>query len=264
MMTEGGAVVELSGVTAGYLTAARGWKSLKRGVNVVLNNVSLRVGDGERVAIIGESGSGKSTLLKVVLGLVKPVRGRVTVLGREIYSLPWGERVRVLRDVGYVPQDPYKALNPSLRVRHSLMEPLEALDFRNPEGRVMEVLKLVQLPEDVMDYYPTDLSGGMRQRVLIARAVVHDPEILVLDEPTSALDVSIQAQIINLINYLHEKLNLTVIVVTHDLGVAQYLADRVVILYRGEVVEEGLFEDVLHNPRNDYTKLLIRSYRASI
>lgn len=264
-MTAGsGAVVELSGVTAGYLTAARGWRSLKKRMNLVLNNVSLRVSNGERVAIIGESGSGKSTLLKVVLGLLKPVRGKVVVLGREIYFILWGERIKVLRDVGYVPQDPYKALNPSLRVRYSLMEPLEALNFQNPEERIVEVLKLVQLSEEVMDYYPMDLSGGMRQRVLIARAVVHDPEILVLDEPTSALDVSIQAQIINLINDLHKKLNLTVIVVTHDLGVAQYLADRVVILYKGEVVEEGLFDDVLHNPENDYTKLLIRSYRASI
>ncbi|MEM0038706.1 MAG: ABC transporter ATP-binding protein [Zestosphaera sp.] len=264
MMVNNGTVVDLKGVTAGYLTAARGWRSLRRRVNIVLNNVSLKVSDGERLAIIGESGSGKSTLLKVILGLLKPLRGGVTVLGKEIYTLPWSERIKVLRAIGYVPQDPYKALNPSLRVMHSLMEPLEASKIRNPEGRISEVLRLVQLPEEVMDYYPTDLSGGMRQRILIARAVIHDPEILALDEPTSALDVSIQAQIINLINDLHRKLNLTVMVVTHDLGVAQYLADRVVILYKGEVVEEGSFEDVLHNPRNEYTKLLIRSYRASI
>ncbi len=256
--------IKLERVTAGYLTAARGWRSLRRRLEVVLNNVSLEVYNGERVVIIGESGSGKSTLLRVVLGLLKPLRGRVVVLGKEVYSLPWSERVRVLRAVGYVPQDPYKALNPSLKIRYSLMEPLEALGIGDPEGRMARVLRLVQLSEEVMNYYPTDLSGGMRQRVLIARAVIHDPEILVLDEPTSALDVSIQAQIINLINDLYEKLNLTVLVVTHDLGVAQYLADRAVILYKGEIVEEGFFEDVLHSPRNNYTKLLIKSYRASI
>ncbi|MEM2021319.1 MAG: ATP-binding cassette domain-containing protein, partial [Zestosphaera sp.] len=152
MTTDSDVVVKLEGVTAGYLTAARGWRSLRRRLDVVLNNVSLGVYDGERVVIIGESGSGKSTLLRVILGLLKPLKGRVVVLGKDIYSLPWSERVGVLRAVGYVPQDPYKALNPSLKIKYSLMEPLEALRMRDPEGRMTRVLKLVQLPEEVMNY----------------------------------------------------------------------------------------------------------------
>lgn len=265
-MPDGNVIALLKDVVAGYQTTGRGWRSLFKHVNVVLRGVNLRVYDGERVAIIGESGSGKTTLLKVVLGLLKPVKGSVEVLGKDIYKLPWRERVNVLKQVGYVPQDPYKALNPKLRVRTILSEPLESAKAKpeEVEGRVREVAKMVQLSDKILDKYPGELSGGMMQRVLIARSIIHDPEILILDEPTSALDVSIQAQIIELINNIHKKLELAILTVTHDLGVAQYLSDRAVILYKGGVIEEGYIDDIITRPKHEYTNLLIASYKASI
>lgn len=174
--------------------------------------------------------------------------------------------MNVLKQVGYVPQDPYKALNPKLRVRTILSEPLESAKAKpeEVEGRVREVAKMVQLSDKILDKYPGELSGGMMQRVLIARSIIHDPEILILDEPTSALDVSIQAQIIELINNIHKKLELAILTVTHDLGVAQYLSDRAVILYKGGVIEEGYIDDIITRPKHEYTNLLIASYKASI
>lgn len=265
-MPSNSVIVSLEDVVAGYPTTGKGWKSLFKHVNVVLKNVNLKVHDGERVAIIGESGSGKTTLLKVILGLLKPVKGKVEVLGKEIYRYSWSERVNILRQIGYVPQDPYKALNPKLRVKTIISEPLESMriKFEEIEERVREVIRMVQLSDKILEKYPNELSGGMMQRVLIARSIIHDPEILILDEPTSALDVSIQAQIIELINNIHKKLELAVLTVTHDLGVAQYLSDRAIILYRGNIVEEGYIDDVITKPRHEYTNLLIASYKASI
>lgn len=255
-----GDIIRLEDVTAGYFIAKQGIKSLAREKKVILRNINLRIKDGERVVIIGESGSGKTTLLRVILGLLKPFNGRVFVIGKDIYSLKWRERVKVLRQIGYVPQDPYKALNPSVKVGTILEEPLEALGISERGSRVKDILRLVNLPENVLNMYPMELSGGMRQRVLIARAIIHDPEVLILDEPTSALDVSMQAQIVNLINEIHRKLELAVLTVTHDLGVAQYLADRAVVLYRGEIIEEGDIDSIIKNPRNAYTRLLVSSY----
>ncbi|AFL66221.1 ABC transporter ATP-binding protein [Desulfurococcus amylolyticus] len=255
-----GDIIRLEDVTAGYVVVKQGIKSIAREKRVVLRNINLRIKDGERVVIIGESGSGKTTLLRVILGLLKPFNGRVFVIGKDIYSLKWRERVKVLRQIGYVPQDPYKALNPSVKVGTILEEPLEALSISERGSRVKDILRLVNLPENVLNMYPMELSGGMRQRVLIARAIIHDPEVLILDEPTSALDVSMQAQIVNLINEIHRKLELAVLTVTHDLGVAQYLADRAVVLYRGEIIEEGDIDSIIKNPRNEYTRLLVSSY----
>lgn len=257
-------IVKFEGVTAGYNIVQPGLKSLRKAVKVVLKDINLEIRDEERVVVIGESGSGKSTLLKVAMGLLPPLRGKVYLLGKDLYRLGGSERKRVLSQIGFVPQDPYRALDPSLKVKHALREPLEALKFPEPEKRIREVMKLVHLPEEVLEYYPADLSGGMRQRVLIARAIVHDPEILFLDEPTSALDVSLQSQIINLILELYSKLRFTLVTVTHDLGVAQYLGDRAIILYRGEIVEEGPFIDILRAPRASYTEVLLKSYKASL
>ncbi len=251
--------VELVDVTAGYWTAD-GF-ALRR-FHPVLKGVSVTVRRGERVAIVGESGSGKTTLLRVVLGVLQPASGRVVVMGREIYRLPRRLRWTVTSRIGYVPQDPARSLNPRLKVRDIVMEPLERSDLTEREKmeRVRDALRMVQLHESVLDYYPAQLSGGMMQRVLIARAVVHEPELLLLDEPTSALDVSIQAQVINLLNSIQRKLGCTMVVVTHDLPVAQYLADRAVLLHRGAVVEDVPFEELVRSPKSELAKLLIRSF----
>lgn len=259
-------IVKLENVTLGYYTIPRGWKSLFKVKQPVVFNVNLNVVDGEKVVIIGESGSGKTTLLKTILGILPPFEGRVYVLGKSIYDLPAKERRKITRQIGYVPQDPYKSLNPRVKIETVMKEPLEKSNSTDREikERINEALRLVQLHEKILDYYPMQLSGGMMQRVLIARAIVHEPEILVLDEPTSALDVSIQAQVINLLNQIQRKLELAMLTVTHDLAVAQYLGDRVVIIHKGRIVEEGETRIVLSQPSHEYTRLLISSYRASI
>ncbi|MCC6050082.1 MAG: dipeptide/oligopeptide/nickel ABC transporter ATP-binding protein [Thermofilum sp.] len=253
--------IELKGVSAGYLVA-EGLKSLRRKYVEVLRGVSLRVGRGERLAVIGESGSGKTTLLKVVLGLLRPVKGDVVVLGHRIYDIPERERWKVTSRMGYVPQDPFRALNPRLRVADIVAEPLTRLRLPESEKRerVRAAIKMVQLHESVLEYYPSRLSGGMMQRVLIARAVVHEPELLLLDEPTSALDVSTQAQVINLLNSIQERLGCAMVAVTHDLAVAQYLADRAVVLYRGVVVEEGPLDEIVRSPKSEHARALVASY----
>jgi ABC-type glutathione transport system ATPase component len=254
-------ILELQRVTAGY-KSVKGFKSLIKRVEIVLRDISFTVEKGERVAIIGESGSGKTTILRVILGLLKPISGKVLIYGRDLYSLPSDQRLQILRRIGYVPQDPYKSLNPVLKIKYIVGEPLEAagVEWRYIGERIREVLKIVGLPQSILNDTAEELSGGMRQRVLIARAIIAEPEILVLDEPTSALDVSIQAQIINLLNSIYNTLKVTMITVTHDLGVAQYLADRLIILKSGKIVEEGSVDEVLRDPKSEYTKSLITSY----
>lgn len=254
--------VELENVTAGYMVA-RGFRSILKQFVVVLRGVNLRVNYGERVAIIGESGSGKTTLLRVILGLLRPKTGKVIVLGKDIYRVKGRARAEVLKRIGHVPQDPYRSLNPVLKVKDIIKEPLEAYGYSSEliEDRIREVVRLVGLPLNVLDETPEELSGGMRQRVLIARALVAYPKMLLLDEPTSALDVSVQAQIISLLNSIYESFNITMITVTHDLAVAQYLADRVVILKDGQIVEEGEFESILKEPKSEYTRSLVMSYQ---
>jgi ABC-type glutathione transport system ATPase component len=254
-------ILELQRVTAGY-KSVKGFKSLIKRVEIVLRDISFTVEKGERVAIIGESGSGKTTILRVILGLLKPISGKVLIYGKDLYSLPSDQRLQILRRIGYVPQDPYKSLNPVLKIKYIVGEPLEAagVEWRYVGERIREVLKIVGLPQSILNDTAEELSGGMRQRVLIARAIIAEPEILVLDEPTSALDVSIQAQIINLLNSIYNTFKVTMITVTHDLGVAQYLADRLIILKSGKIVEEGSVDEVLRDPKSEYTKSLITSY----
>ena len=254
-------ILELQRVIAGY-KSIKGFKSLIKRVEIVLRDISFTVEKGERVAIIGESGSGKTTILRVILGLLKPISGKVLIYGKDLYSLPSDQKLQILRRIGYVPQDPYRSLNPVLKIKYIVGEPLEAagVEWRYIEERASEVLKIVGLPQSILNDTAEELSGGMRQRVLIARAIIAEPEILVLDEPTSALDVSIQAQIINLLNSIYDTFKVTMITVTHDLGVAQYLADRLIILKSGKIVEEGSVDEVLRDPKSEYTKSLITSY----
>jgi ABC-type glutathione transport system ATPase component len=259
-------IIKLENVTAGYLITPPGIRSLIKTRYIVLKNINLSVNKSERIAIVGSSGSGKTTLLKVILGLLKPFSGRVFIYEYDIYRLPWRERVKILKKIGYVPQDPFKSLNPMLRVKDILREPLEAHVIRGYkeskiESKVKSIVKLVGLPEKVLEMYPEELSGGMRQRVLIARALVSEPEVLILDEPTSALDVSVQAQIINLINDIYEQFKPAILLVTHDLSIAQYIADRIIVIENKEIVEEGLIDNVLSNPQSHFMKMAVSSYK---
>ncbi|MGI6879560.1 ABC transporter ATP-binding protein [Microbacterium sp. gxy059] len=233
----------------------------RRRETVALHPTDLDVRAGDAVGIIGESGSGKSTLVRLLLGLDRPTAGSVEVDGRGVDA---GGRARSLRwlrrRTGLVFQDPYASLDPRMSVGRSIAEPLWALGVEGDRrDRVAEVLEQVGLPRDAGDRYPHEFSGGQRQRIAIARAIAHRPAILVGDEPLSALDVTVRAQILDLLRRLRREEGLTLLMVSHDIGVVQSLADEVVVMSEGRLVEHGPTTQVLLHPREDYTRRLLAS-----
>ncbi|WP_159587232.1 ABC transporter ATP-binding protein [Chelativorans xinjiangense] len=222
-----------------------------------LKGVSLELHRGETLALIGESGSGKSTLARILLGLAQPTSGKVTMLGRPIVELSPIERASFVQPVF---QDPYSSLNPRRRLSEIIARPLWLRGDRNAATRdaaVAEAMDLVRLPKRLLHAFPSQLSGGQRQRVAIARALVTRPRALVCDEPTSALDVSVQAQILNLIDDLRAGMGLTCLIITHDMAVVHQVADRVAVMLEGRIVEEGPARRVLTAPESDYTRRLV-------
>lgn len=225
---------------------------------LALNNISFHVNPSEIVALIGESGSGKSTIGRIITGLSKPSAGKVYFQDVDIsYSFPR----KLRREVSIIFQDPRTSLNPRLRIKDIVAEPLVVNGYpkKDIEKKVDEALTLVQLDPQIKDRYPHELSGGQRQRVAIARAVVLSPRLVVADEPTSALDVSIQLQIIKLIKELNNQKGIAFLFISHDIGVVSNISDRIVVLYRGKIMETGRTEDVVKNPKHPYTRLLIDS-----
>ena len=215
-----------------------------------LKNVSLTIGEGEIVGLVGESGSGKSTLAKCLLGLVTDIEGELTV-----------NAVRPQM----VFQDPYGSLNPAKTVGWILEEPLRAMGIRDKaqrRERVLEMLKLVGLEEAHLQRRPAQLSGGQRQRVAIAGALIQGSKLIVLDEPVSALDVTLQAQILQLLVNLKEQLGLSYLFISHDLSVVYQICDRVAVMYRGEIVEEGDVDTVYDAPQHPYTQKLLEASLA--
>lgn len=229
---------------------------------VALDSVNLTVERGEILGIMGESGCGKSTLAKVLLRLEAPTSGTVIIDSEDIGKLDREQSQRYPRKVQMVFQDPYGALAPRMRVGTALEEPLlihKIGDKRQRRQRVDELLALVGLDKSLASRYPHQLSGGQRQRVNIARALALDPEVLVLDEPVSALDVSIQAQMLNLLRDVHDRLGVTYLFISHDLRVVRYLCDRVGVMYLGSIVEDGPTEEVFTAPMHPYTLALLHS-----
>jgi ABC-type oligopeptide transport system ATPase subunit len=228
-----------------------------------LADVSLEIARGESFGLVGESGSGKSTLSRCVLALERPSAGRVLFEGTDIHALPHTELRALRARMQIVFQDPYASLNPRMRVHDILVEPLIIHADRFPMSaqartdRAAELLSLVGLGGQHLHRYPHEFSGGQRQRIAIARALACQPDFLVLDEPTSALDVSVQAQVLNLLHDLQQRLHLTYLFISHDLAVVRHVCDRVALLYRGRVVEEGTTEEVWRNPRSDYARMLL-------
>ena len=215
-----------------------------------LKNVSLTIGEGEIVGLVGESGSGKSTLAKCLLGLVTDIEGELTV-----------NAVRPQM----VFQDPYGSLNPAKTVGWILEEPLRAMGIRDKaqrRERVLEMIKLVGLEEAHLQRRPAQLSGGQRQRVAIAGALIQGSKLIVLDEPVSALDVTLQAQILQLLVNLKEQLGLSYLFISHDLSVVYQICDRVAVMYRGEIVEEGDVDTVYDAPQHPYTQKLLEASLA--
>jgi len=230
--------------------------------NVVraVNNVSLSIANGEVLGIVGESGCGKSSLGRSILRLIEPTEGVIEFAGRDLMMLNRSEMKSVRQDMQIIFQDPYGSLNPRHRVGGILAEPLKVHRVGNKADqrqRVIEILDLVGLPADASTRYAHEFSGGQRQRIAIARALVLNPKFLIADEAVSALDVSIQSQIINLLNGLQKRLSITMLFISHDLSVIRHVCDRIAVMYLGRIVETGTISDVLDSPQHPYTQALV-------
>ncbi len=225
-----------------------------------VQGVSLDISSGETLGLVGESGSGKSTLGRLILKLLDPTEGKVYFDGRDLSSLGRAELRALRREMQLVFQDPYASLNPRMRVRSIVGEGIEIHRLargKQKEDRIAELLTMVGMGADAMDRFPHEFSGGQRQRIGIARALAVNPRFLVLDEPVSALDVSIQAQIINLLQDLQEKLKLTYLFIAHDLRVVEHISNRVAIMYLGKIVEIASRDEIYRDPRHPYTRALL-------
>jgi ABC-type oligopeptide transport system ATPase subunit len=227
-----------------------------------VDGVSLEIGQGEILGLVGESGCGKSTLSRTVMQLQPATSGTVTLNGEELTSLPKKEIRNRRLDFQMIFQDPYASLNPRMTVFSTLAE---ALCQRHPglkkdkalTSKVVELMTTVGLDPRFMKKYPHEFSGGQRQRIAIARALAPEPKLIIADEPVSALDVSIQSQILNLLLDLRDKLELTMIFISHDLSVVHYIADNIAVMYSGRIVEYGAANEVFLNPKDEYTRKLL-------
>jgi oligopeptide/dipeptide ABC transporter ATP-binding protein len=222
--------------------------------------VNLEINPGETLGLVGESGSGKSTLGRLILRLMEPTRGTVWFEKRDLSQLTRSELRQLRREMQLVFQDPYASLNPRMKVRAIVGEGIEIHNLargRQKEERIVQLLEMVGMGADTLDRYPHEFSGGQRQRIGIARALSVNPRFIVLDEPVSALDVSIQAQIINLLQDLQERLNLTYLFIAHDLRVVEHISRRVAIMYLGKIVELADREELYAAPRHPYTHALL-------
>ncbi|WP_054902988.1 ABC transporter ATP-binding protein [Pseudomonas sp. NBRC 111131] len=235
---------------------------------VALHDLSLQVHPGQTLAIVGESGSGKSTTLRIALGLEPPSQGRVLFAQQDVTGLGWQAFRPLRRRMQLVQQNPFAALDPRFTVFDSIVEPLVSFGLlKGPalEQAARSLIERVHLPVSYLDRLPRELSGGQRQRVAIARALALQPDLLLLDEPVSALDVSVQAQILQLLDELQRELGIAYVLVSHDLAVVASMADHVVVLQHGKVVEQGTVEHVFEHPQSTYTRALIGAipgYRA--
>lgn len=234
-----------------------------------LNDVSFNLDTGKVVCIVGESGSGKSITAYSILQILGPGGhingGSIKFEGKELIGAP-KEQIRSLRGnrISMIFQDPMTSMNPTLTVGHQIMESISLHTDRDKKAaydRAVEMLELVGInePEKRMRQYPHELSGGMRQRAMIAMALACEPDILIADEPTTALDVTIQAQILELMLKLKDELGMSIIMITHDMGVVAQMADDVVVMYAGTICEKGTADDVFNDPKHEYTRALLRS-----
>ena len=230
------------------------------GVRAV-DGVSFSIDRGETVAVVGESGCGKSTMGRLLLRLIDATEGQVFFEGRDINSLSRKDMRQMRRKAQMVFQDPYGSLSPRRNIADIIAEPLEAFGMVRNQAekreRVAELLTQVGLPASIMDRYPRQFSGGQRQRIGIARAISVDPSFIVADEPVSALDVSVQAQVVNLLQDLQEKKGFSYLFIAHDLAVVRHIADRVMVMYLGRIVEIGPKRQIYSAPQHPYTQALL-------
>jgi peptide/nickel transport system ATP-binding protein len=226
-----------------------------------VDDVSFSVKEGDIVGLVGESGCGKTTLGRSILQLIKPTSGNIILDGKDITKTGAALLRSMRKDLQIVFQDPYGSLNPRIGIGEAILEPLKVhavlSNNRQRKEKVVELLEKVSLDADHYNRYPHQFSGGQRQRICIARALVLNPSFLVFDESVSALDVSVQAQVLNLLNDLKKEFGFTAIFISHDLAVVHYIADRILVMHQGKIVEEGTAEQVYYNPENEYTQKLV-------
>lgn len=256
------ALVRLQGVSVDFRLGGSLFTRTPRTLRAV-DDVSLSIGRGHTMGLVGGTGSGKSTIAHLLMGMVQPNAGSVTIGGRELSSLRRGELAAHRRGVQVVLQDPYSSLDPRMKVGDIIAEPLtlgrRVGGSKAIKERVAELLRLVGLSPAKAALYPHQFSGGQRQRIAIARALAPRPDLIVLDEPTSALDVSVRAQILTLLHGLQVELGVTYLVISHDLVSVAYLASTVAVMYLGRIVEIGPTRAVYQSPRHPYTLLLLNS-----
>jgi peptide/nickel transport system ATP-binding protein len=251
-----GPLLEVRGLTKHFKPATFSRAPVVRAVD----DVSFDVPRGKVVGLVGESGSGKTTVGRSVLRLIEPTAGTVTFDGTELTALPSSAMRRARRRMQYIFQDPFASLSPRMTIGQILMEGLDIQRAGRRADRIARAraaLAAVELPEDAFDRYAHEFSGGQRQRIGIARALALEPELIVADEPVSALDVSIQAQIVNLLRGLQTRLGLTMLFISHDLAVVEYICDTVIVLYLGRIMEIAPSETLYAAPRHPYTRALL-------